>query len=154
MMAARSKKVRVRFQDNEGREEFLNVTALEGELYRLEESPAFAYSVSLADVVKVKPGPEGQLEFAEVAERSGNRTVRIILARFSAASKEAKPILKQLKKLGCSYQNSHPNVLSITLPPGTPLEEIVEYLKSLKMWWEHADPTFDDLYGDSPLEGG
>ncbi len=151
MTDAHSEKVRLRLQDNDGREEFLLVTPLGEDLYRLEESPAFAYSVSLHDVVRAITGSEGGLDFAGVAERSGNRTMRVIFAKFSIDSKQARPILKRLRKLGCHCDNSQASVLSVTLPSAVKLDEVTEYLKSLELWWEHADPTFEDLYGPDML---
>ncbi len=151
MTDAHSQKVRLRLRDNHGREEFLSVTPLGEDLYRLEESPAFAYSISLHDVVRAIASSEGGLDFAGVAERSGNRTMRVMFSRFSINSKQARPILKRLKRLGCRYESSQANVLSVTLPPAVILDEVAEYLRSLGLWWEHADPTFEDLYGSDML---
>jgi hypothetical protein len=146
-----SGKVRIQFEDAEGRAEALDASPLGKDLYRLDESPSFAYSVSLGDVVRAaRSGRAGRLRFSEVVKKSGNRTVRLIFAKFSPGSKAAHPILEQIAGLGCRYDNSQASVLSVAVPETSSLSDVVGYLKTLGMWWEHADPTFEELY---PAEG-
>lgn len=139
-------RVEIEFRDGEGRSENLKASPVGRSLYRLEASPAFAYSVSRGDVVRARRSRDGMLRFSASVEKSGNRTVRVIFARFSADSDAAKPILEEIERLGCSYESSQPTMLCLNVPQDVSLSEVVEYMKTLGMWWEHADPTREELY--------
>lgn len=145
----KSEAVRVELSDAEGRTETLAASPVGRGLYRLEESPSFAYSVSLHDVVRARRVRDGRLRFAEVVEKSGNRTLRLIFARLSIQSEAAQTILENVGALGCRYDNSQAAVIAINVPADASLAEVAEYLKTLGMWWEHADPTFAELYGET-----
>ena len=47
-------------------------------LYRLDNSPFWAYGVSWKDVVEAHPDPDGMLRMTRVAQKSGHRTLRIV----------------------------------------------------------------------------
>jgi hypothetical protein len=50
--------------------------------YRLDNSPFYAYSVSVGDVVFAPVDPQDERPtFQRVLEKSGNRTVRVILTQ-------------------------------------------------------------------------
>jgi hypothetical protein len=146
-MAAKTlEKVRIELSDAEGRTEILPASKVGRSLYRLEESPSFAYSVSLDDVVRARRSREGRLRFAGVMEKSGNRTLRLLFARVSPDSEAGRTILANVSALGCHSQNLQASLLTINVPVEVALLQVVEYLKTLGMWWEHADPTHEELY--------
>jgi hypothetical protein len=39
-------------------------------------------------------------------------------------------------------------VMSITVPPTVNLNDVAQYLTSIGLRWEYADPTYRDLFGD------
>ncbi|HMF56657.1 MAG TPA: DUF4265 domain-containing protein [Pyrinomonadaceae bacterium] len=143
------KKVLIEFEDDEGRTEMIEAEPLKGQsLYRLVQSPAFAYGVSINDVVRAESGEDERLRFESAIEKSGNRTLRVIFGKHGASSKEVKPFLKAIKKLGASYEIKQSHLLCIITPPEIELQSVVGFLLEQGLWWEYADPTWDTLFPD------
>jgi Domain of unknown function (DUF4265) len=115
-------------------------------LYRLDNSPFFAYCVSWEDIVRAEPDADGVLRFVNVAEKSGNRTVRVITKGCDTTSEEAKPFLNGIIDLGCSYEGFAPRLISINVPPAVDLQILADYLIASDHNWEYADPTYEDLF--------
>jgi hypothetical protein len=138
----------IEFLDNEGRKELLSATQTGEDLYRLDGTPAFAYEVSCNDLVRVARGDDGQLRFVEVVEKSGNRTVRVLLNRFNLDSELGKAILAFIAELGCQHGNANANVLTITAPPAVDLQVIETRMVEYGVWWEYADPLWDHIHGN------
>lgn len=134
------------FSDHKGNKEKLPVSRLGAGRFRLDEIPAAVYRVSAHDVVIATQDEQGLLRFHEIAEKSGNRTVRFLLSRFAIESEEAQAILKHVTALGCLYNNLKTNVVGIMVPPHVELELVVNRLMNAQVWWEYADPTWDDLF--------
>jgi hypothetical protein len=84
--------------------------------------------VSWEDVVHAEPDSDGVLCFSHVAQKSGNRTVRVITDRYKTTSEEAKPFLDGTIKLGCSYEGIQPRLISINVPPKVELKAVSDYL--------------------------
>ena len=116
------------------------------DLYRLENSPFWAYGVSWMDVVEAHPDANGQLLMSRVAHKAGHRTVRVIFEAGPDASPEATAILDGLVSLGASYEGMTPRYLAIDVPPGVDLMGVARYLTAHDVQWEHADPRYSDLY--------
>ena len=115
--------------------------------YRLENSPFYAYGVSWLDVIEARPeDATGLPVFQRRVERSGHRTVRIILVPGIDEAPERSAILDDLNALGCSYEGYNPRYFAVDLPPGVELAPVVDYLTRHNHQWEHVDPTFDELY--------
>jgi len=115
-------------------------------LYRLDNSPFFTYRISWQDTVRAEPDADGVLSFVDVAEKSGNRTVRVITNGCDTTSEEAKPFLDGIIDLGCSYEGFQPRLISINVPPEVDLQTVADYLIASGHEWEYADPTYDDLF--------
>lgn len=115
-------------------------------LYRLDNSPFFTYRVSWQDIVRAEPDADGVLCFVDVADKSGNRTVRVITNGCDTTSEEAKPFLDGIIDLGCSYEGCQPRLISINVPPQVDLQTVADYLIASGHKWEYADPTYDDLF--------
>src|ERR1700675_337829 len=126
-MAKAENMVKVLFKDGNDVETLWAVPA-SGNLYRLDNSPFFAYGVSWEDIVHAEPDYEGVLCFVRVADKSGNRTVRVITKGFATTSDEAKPFLEGIINLGCSYEGFQPRLISITVPPNIDLKTVADYL--------------------------
>jgi len=145
MAVKRVRQVRIEFRDEEGRAERLLASPAGANSYLLDDSPSFAYSVSRGDVVRATRGANRRLHFAEVVRKSGNRTLRLLFSKFSVSSDAARPILERIEELGCRHEYAQEFVLCVNVPREVELSAVVEFLKTLGMWWEHADPTFEEL---------
>ena len=130
----------------DGRVETLWADPLGGDLYRLDNLPFWKYGVSLHDVVEARPDDSGRPAFIRVVEKSGNRTVRIILRPRANESPESQAVLDRLVALGCSYESMNPGYAVVNIPPGVILGDVVEVLTASRHQWEHVDPTYEDLY--------
>jgi len=144
-MSQEEKMVKVLLQDGD-EVETLWAVHLQENLYRLDNSPFFAYRISWEDIVEAEPDKNGVLCFSRIAVKSGNRTVRVITQTYETTSEEAKPFLDGIIQLGCSYEGLQPRLVSITVPSEIELETVVDYLIASGHDWEYADPTYDDLF--------
>jgi hypothetical protein len=117
--------------------------------YRLDNSPFFAYSVSVGDVVLAPVDPdEGRPTFKRVVEKSGNRTVRVILDPPLATGNASDSVVQELLALGCSYEGANPGYLCIVIPRETDFEAVCKFLTQREIQWEHADPDYSTLHPD------
>ncbi|WP_342377317.1 DUF4265 domain-containing protein [Myxococcus stipitatus] len=140
------RRVKVALRDDDGEVETLWATPLGAGRYRLENSPFFTYRVSWLDVVEAAPAPDGQLEAQRVVEKSGHRTVRVILDDVTAP--ESKPFREAFLRLGCTYEGFQPKLLSIDVPPTASLSQVADFLTAEGVEWEYADPKYEDLFPD------
>ena len=118
------------------------------DLYRLDNSPFWAYGVSWRDIVEAHPDPDGMLRMTRVVEKSGHRTVRVILKPGVDVSPEAQAIMDGARALGASCEGMNPAYLAIDIPPGVELMAVAKYLTERGVQWEHADPRYSELYPD------
>ena len=118
------------------------------DLYRLDNSPFWAYGVSWRDVVEAQPDSDGMLRMTRVVEKSGHRTVRVILTQGVDESSEEQAVMDGVLALGASYEGINSKYLSIDIPPGVQLLTVASYLTDRGVQWEHADPRYSDLYPD------
>ena len=138
---------KVKFTDDDGNVETLWAYALGNDRYRLDNTPWYAYRVSCGDVVEARPSEPGDFpEFIRVVEKSGFRTLRLILKPPADKAPESQAILDQLLELGCAYEGAHPGYIAIDVPPTIDLEIIRQFLISTGQEWEHADPKHEDLF--------
>jgi len=129
--------------------ETLWAVPLGNDLYKLDNSPFYAYGVSWQDTVYAPVSPEEQMAtFQSVVERAGNRTVRIIFDPPVSPSNSSDQVLQGLVSLGCSYEGANPKYISVNIPPAVDLQHVRSYLISHDAQWEHADPTFESLFPD------
>ncbi len=139
-------KVGLRAPDNEF--ETMWATPVGPDRYRLENSPFYAYGVSWLDIVEARPDSTGFPVVVRRVEKSGHRTIRLILVPGVKEAPERQSVLDDLNRLGCSYEGYNPRYFSIDVPPGITLEPVVEYLSRNGHQWEYVDPTHDEVYGD------
>ena len=137
--------LKVLFQED-GNIETLWADQVGPDQYRLDNSPFWAYGVSWRDVVEARRDPDGALTFVRVVEKSGHRTVRLILDPPADRSPESQAILDGLRPLGATYEGMHPGYLAIDIPPGVAFDPVIAYLVGSGQQWEHADPQYSDLY--------
>lgn len=138
--------VKVKLTSPDGDVETLWATPVGEDRYKLENSPFFAYGVSWLDVVEAREDALGQLAMTRVVEKSGHRTVRLILDDGDAPLTEADGVVERLQTLGCSYEGYNRRYLSLDIPPGANFDVVVDALVRSGVQWEHADPTYGELY--------
>lgn len=141
---------RVPGEDGEATVETLWAIPLGDDLYKLDNSPFYAYGVSWQDVVLAPyDEQEGFATFHSVVEKSGHRTIRILFDAPLEAGNPSDRVLKALLDLGCTYEGANRAYLSIDIPPRIDLQSVRDYLIGQDVQWEHANPTYDELYPSS-----
>lgn len=115
--------------------------------YRLDNMPFYAYSVSLGDVVYAPKDPdEGRATYRSVLQKSGNRTVRVFFDDPVQPGSASDDLLKEMVNLGCEYEGATSRYIVITIPPRIELATIRDFLVDNALTWEHADPSYSELY--------
>lgn len=138
---------RVVEEDGSVHVETLWATSLGDDLYKIDNSPFYAYGVSWEDVVFAPVDPEeGCPTFARVVSKGGNRTVRIIFDPPVQEGNESSRVLQGLVALGCTYEGANRGYMSVNVPPKLSLAAVRDYLVEQEAHWEHADPTYDELH--------
>lgn len=117
------------------------------DLYRLDNSPFWAYGVSWRDVVEAHPESDGMLRMTRVVEKAGHRTIRIFFEPEAITSSKAREVLDGVIALGASYEGMNPRYLAIDVPPDIDLMAVAQFLTARSVQWEHADPSYEELYG-------
>jgi len=141
-------KVKVQLSDEDGNVETLWADPLGNDRYRLDNTPWYAYRVSYGDVIEARPDEGGLLVFVKVVEKSGYRTIRLILNPPADESPESQAILDHLRETGCTYEGADPGFLAIDIPPAVELSAVRAYLISTGQEWEYGDPKYEDLFPD------
>lgn len=140
---------RVRNDDGSAEVETLWAFDLGGDRYRLDNLPFFAYGVSVADVVLAPyVEEEGFPTFQRVLEKSGNRTIRVILDPPLVPGNGSRVLLDRLVSLGVEYEGANPTYVVLNLPPVVDFEGVVKVLVDGQVHWEHADPTYDEVHAN------
>jgi hypothetical protein len=136
---------KVAFHADDGEVETLWAFDLGDGRYRLDGISWFQYGISSRDVVAAEP-VQGQLSFTRVIEKAGHRTVRVA---FDSPRTPEDPILVGLVNLGCTFEGFNAKLFAIDVPPSCSLPKVAEFLTNEGARWEHADPTYTQLYGEN-----
>jgi hypothetical protein len=140
------KMVKIKLNDTEGNVETLWAEALGDDLYRLCNSPFYAYGISWQDVIEARCKQENEFpEFIRIVHKSGNRTLRILLDPPANIAPESQEILDELVEMGCDYEGFNPAYLCVNVPAEVELELVCDYLTAMECCWEYADPTYFQL---------
>ena len=138
---------RVPEEDGSAQVETLWATSLGNDEYKLDNSPFYAYAVSWEDVVYAPyDQDEERATFQRIITKSGNRTIRMVFDPPIEEGNSSDLILQRLVALGCSYEGMNRNYMSLNIPPGVELEIIRKYLIEVETNFEHADPTYSELF--------
>lgn len=119
--------------------------------YRLDNLPFFAYGISWQDVIETERR-DGFNEFIRVIEKSGNRTIRVILDEPASEAYAMQRVLDGLTKLGCGLERMTQRYIVVNVPEEVDLDVVQEYLNASEQRWEHVDPTYEELYPDERHE--
>jgi hypothetical protein len=147
MPASDDKYVKIGIRDDDGDVETPWAVSLGGNLYRIDNTPFFAYRISNGDVVEALPEADGFLFFKRVVRKSGHRTVRVMLPE-SADVEPGPTLLADIKRLGCTFEGAFNKLICIDVPPDASLDAVAEHLTEMGLEWEYADPTYEDLFPD------
>jgi hypothetical protein len=147
MSASDDKYVKIAIRDDDGDVETPWAVSLGDNLYRLDNTPFFAYRISAGDVVEALPEADGFLFFERVVRKSGHRTVRVMLTE-PAEAEPGPTLLADIKRLGCTYEGAYSKLICIDVPPEVSLDAVAEHLTDMGLEWEYADPTYEDLFPD------
>ena len=139
---------RVPEADGTAHVETLWATPLGNDRYRLDNSSFYAYSVSWKDVVLAPfDEQEGFPTFQRVVEKSGHRTIRVLFEGDPVQpGSESQTCLDRLVAMGCSYEGANRLYICVDIPPGVDLGKVRAFMIENKLVFEHADPTYDDLF--------
>lgn len=97
------------------------------ELFRLDNSPFFAFGISYQDVV-VARGEEGRLVFVQPFARGGHSTYRILLKDDNRASFES--LWAPLRTAGCTYEEGPAPLVAVDVPPEADIHEVYRLLQA------------------------
>jgi hypothetical protein len=140
---------RVPEEDGSAQAETLWAFDLGNDEYKIDNSPFYAYSVSWQDVVYAPfSSAEECPTFVRVLQKSGNRTVRVIFDEPLAPGNKADQVLKGLQAIGCDFEGANRRLISINIPAKVELSDVATYLVGESVEWEHADPSYMELYED------
>jgi Domain of unknown function (DUF4265) len=115
--------------------------------YRLDNTPFYAYSVSLGDVVYAPADPDdGRPTYHSVLEKSGNRTIRVFFDDPIQPGSESDRLLHELVTLGCEFEGANKRYIAVTVPPRVELATVRDFLVENALTWEHADPSYSELF--------
>ena len=117
--------------------------------YRMENCPFYFYGVAAGDIVGAEYSEEeGRLAFTKVLEKSGNKLVRVVFENPADEKGPEKENLNKLVEMGCSYEGANPKYICIDIPKDVDLFEVCNYLTENAIQWEHAAPSYAELYPD------
>jgi hypothetical protein len=118
-------------------------------IYVLDNPPWYAYGVSAGDLLEALPTKEDPRPLVRrVLRKSGNRTVRVILNPPIDESNASQAILDRLREMGCDHEGANRSYFAVNLPPAVDFEAVCRFLTETGQQWEHADPTYKELYPD------
>ena len=143
-MTTAKNRVKVSFRDEDGDVETLWAVRLGPNRYRLENVPVFQYGVSWSDVIEAveEGGGErgGSPFFTRVLEKSGHRTVRVLL---DEEREDGDVFFTTLVRFGCTIERATPRLLAISVPPSADLRAVAQHLVVSDVDWEPTDPPLD-----------
>lgn len=140
--------VRVPDEDGTGPDtvETLWASPLGRDAWSLDNSPFEAYSLSWLDTVHAPPDPELGMPLVErVVAKSGHRTVRAVAPSRARGERD---VARPMRALGCTTEDVDGVLFAIDVPAEVDLGEVARALTDADIVWEHADPTYEALYGD------
>jgi hypothetical protein len=133
---------------NAWRAETLWAIDLGDNLYKLNNSPFFAYGISCDDVVYAPFNVnEGFPIFERIVTKSGNRTVRINFDSLPEPGNHEEAVLKHIKDAGYAYEKCSLTFIAVETGPDGDFDGLLKYLTAEQIEWEYADPTFEQING-------
>jgi hypothetical protein len=132
--------------DAPGESESLWAESLGNDLYRLRNSPWFAFGLHFHDVVRAVPDGPGELpRVREVVRRSGHKTLRVL---FDGAVDEPdrKVMLEELHRWRCFHENADETLYALDVQPegdnDAVFDQLTEWEEDGKLQFETAVTEF------------
>ena len=101
------------------------------DVYEIRSSPWHARNINWGDWVKVvAPSDDQWPRFVSIIKRSGHRTMHVCFLSDNTEQKAA--ILKEINRLGASYENADDKVYAVDCEPEIAVGPLVNYLSQLK----------------------
>lgn len=92
-------------------------------VFRLRNSPFYAYGLSFGDIVLAVEGELGWT-FVQVVKHSGHSTYRIIVRQ----PLQFKVFWEPLQSLGCTFEEGHAHLLAVDVPPNADIHAVYKLL--------------------------
>lgn len=139
--------VKVQLSGPDGEIETVWARPLGNDRFELDNTPLYAYGLSWRDVIEARrQTAEGFPAFVGIVQKSGHRTIRLLLRPPANTSPDSQALLDRLRELGCTYEGANFRLFGVDIPPAVNLMEIRKFLIGTGQTWEHADPTYDELF--------
>jgi len=81
-------------------------------------------------------------------EKSGNKLVRVIFDNPANQEGPGKWYLEKLIETACSYEGANQKYICIDIPKDVDLFKVCNYVTDNNIQWEHAAPSYEELYLD------
>jgi hypothetical protein len=143
----RDQHVRVGFAGRDGVVERLWATRVGPNLYRLDNAPAFAFGISLHDIVEVVRDDDGAFWALRVAERGPSFTVRVVLDELRPRTVR---LMRMLAALGCSSEGMEATWFVVSAPNDASFRHLVARLATDGYRWEYVNPKRADVASPDP----
>ena len=117
--------------------------------YRLRNCPFYADGVSFGDIIEAEPKYENDDRpyLKDVVEKSGHKTLRILLAESIKESESSQAILDSIRKMKCGYEGTDgTKFFVVNITPEADFWSVCQFLSDNGVDWEHADPPYEALY--------
>ena len=117
--------------------------------YQIKNFPFYAYGVSFDDIVEaeVKYDDDPYPYLTKVVEKSGHRTIRIMLDESVKESERSMGVLNHLSSMDCGYEGTNgEKYFVINVQPHCDYDAVRDYLNDENIQWEYADPTYDQIH--------
>jgi hypothetical protein len=122
---------KLEFRTEDGEVETLWAKPVGGHLYRVDNGPFHGYGISWNDIVEAEPQPGAFPLFRRVVEKSGHRTVRVVVS----GPDQLERVTRGLQELGCTFEGAWSKVLSVDIPPQVEMEAVRSFLISGEYEW-------------------
>ena len=141
--------IETEYEDSDDIEvEFIWADRLGDNRYQIKNFPFFAYGVSFDDIVEALPkyDDDPYPYLTSVIQKSGHRTLRIILDESAKASERSKSLLAHLASIGCGYEGTNGETyFVINVQPHCDFDAVRDFLNEENIRWEYADPTYEEM---------
>ncbi len=153
--------VKVRFaleRDQDGwtpaESEGLWAEPVDGDLYRLDNTPWFVRGVAAGDLIEAQPDADGVLWFVQVRERGSRIVVRVIPRDDGPLGGDRRGVLSVFQPLGVGTEgmSSPVNMVALDIGPDAPLSTVKSLLAAGESdgRWYYEEGCINDEWRQLP----
>jgi uncharacterized protein DUF4265 len=93
--------------------------------FKIDNIPIYVRGIGSGDIVAAEPDYEGQLQFKELLQSSGNSVFRLYIFD----EKEVPSLRRTLRGLGYESEQSHvPNLVAVEIPANKPIQPFLNLI--------------------------